>query len=63
MLADRIPVEVNNDVVLRDGEPFTLADTDLIRPVPGLAGGARKVSVQGVTLTTTVAAAPSAPAM
>jgi len=61
MLADRIPVEVNNDVVLRDGEPFTLADTDLIRPVPGLAGGARKVSVQGVTLTTTVGRSPFGP--
>ena len=58
MLAERIPVEVNNDVVLRDGEPFTLADTDLIRPVPGLAGGARKVSVQGVTLTTTIGRSP-----
>ena len=61
MLADRIPVEVNNDVVLRDGEPFTLADTDLIRPVPGLAGGARKVSVQGVTLSTTVGRSPFGP--
>jgi hypothetical protein len=61
MLADRIPIEVNNDVVLRDGEPFTLVDTDLIRPVPGLAGGARKVSVQGVTLTTTVGRSPFGP--
>ena len=61
MLADRIPVEVNNDVVLRDGEPFTLADTDLIRPVPGLAGGARKVSVQGVTLSTTIGRSPFGP--
>ena len=61
MLADRIPVEVNNDVVLRDGEPFTLVDTDLIRPVPGLAGGARKVSVQGVTLSTTVGRSPFGP--
>src|SRR5215207_636446 len=58
MLADRIPVEVRNDVVLRDGDRFALADTDLIRPVPGLAGGARKVSVQGVTLTTTVGRSP-----
>jgi hypothetical protein len=61
MLADRIAVEVNNDVVLRDGEPFTLVDTDLIRPVPGLAGGARKVSVQGVTLSTTVGRSPFGP--
>ena len=42
MLAERIPVEVNNDVVLRDGEPFAMADTDLIQPVPGLAGGTRE---------------------
>ncbi|WP_197518687.1 vWA domain-containing protein [Mycobacterium sp. ACS1612] len=61
MLADRIPVEVTNDVVLRDGQPFALADTDLIRPVPGLAGGARRVSVQGVTLTTTIGRSPFGP--
>ena len=39
MLAERIPVEVNNDVVLRDGEPFAMADTDLIQPVPGPGRG------------------------
>ena len=58
MLAERIPVEVNNDVVLRDGEPFAMVDTDLIQPVPGLAGGTRKLSVQGVTLTTTIGRSP-----
>ena len=58
MLAERIPVEVSNDVVLRDGEPFAMADTDLIQPVPGLAGGTRKLSVQGVTLTTTMGRSP-----
>ncbi|HEX9497875.1 MAG TPA: VWA domain-containing protein, partial [Mycobacterium sp.] len=58
MLAERIPVEVNNDVVLRDGEPFTMADTDLIQPVPGLAGGTRKLTVQGVTLTATMGRSP-----
>jgi hypothetical protein len=58
MLAERIPVEVSNDVVLRDGEPFAMADTDLIRPVPGLAGGARKLTVQGVTLTATMGRSP-----
>jgi hypothetical protein len=58
MLAERIPVEVSNDVVLRDGEPFAMADTDLIRPVPGLAGGARKLTVQGVTLTATTGRSP-----
>jgi len=58
MLAERIPVEVNNDVVLRDGEPFAMADTDLIQPVPGLAGGTRKLTVQGVTLTATMGRSP-----
>ncbi len=58
MLAERVPVEVSNDVVLRDGEPFAIVDTDLIRPVPGLAGGARKVVVQGVTLTATMGRSP-----
>jgi hypothetical protein len=58
MLAERIPVEVSNDVVLRDGEPFAMVDTDLIHPVPGLAGGARKVTVQGVTLTSTIGRGP-----
>ena len=58
MLAERIPVEVNNDVVLRDGEPFAMADTDLIQPVPGMAGGTRKLSVQGVTLTATMGRSP-----
>jgi hypothetical protein len=58
MLAERIPVEVSNDVVLRNGESFAMADTDLIRPVPGLAGGARKVTVQGVTLTATMGRSP-----
>jgi hypothetical protein len=58
MLAQRIPVEVSNDVVLRDGEPFAMADTDLIQPVPGLAGGTRKLTVQGVTLTATMGRSP-----
>jgi hypothetical protein len=58
MLAERIPVEVSNDVVLRDGEPFAMADTDLIQPVPGLAGGARKLPVLGVTLTATMGRSP-----
>jgi hypothetical protein len=58
MLAERIPVEVSNDVVLRDGEPFAMADTDLIQPVPGLAGGTRKLTVQGVTLIATMGRSP-----
>jgi hypothetical protein len=58
MLAERIAVEVSNDVVLRDGQPFAMADTDLIQPVPGLAGGTRKLAVQGVTLTATMGRSP-----
>jgi hypothetical protein len=60
MLAERIPVEVNpdTDAVIRNGSPFEMADTDLLRLVPGLAGGARKLSVLGVTLTTTVGRSP-----
>jgi len=58
MLAERIPVEVSNDVVLRDGEPFAMADTDLIQPVPGLTGGTRRLTVQGVTLTATMGRSP-----
>src|SRR5215207_7520070 len=58
MLAERIPVEVSNDVVLRDGGPFAMADTDLIKPVPGLAGGTRRLTVQGVTLTATMGRSP-----
>jgi len=49
---------VSNDVVLRDGQPFAMADTDLIQPVPGLAGGTRKLAVQGVTLTATMGRSP-----
>jgi hypothetical protein len=58
MLAERIPVEVSNDVVLRNGEPFAMAETDLIQPVPGLAGGTRGLTVQGVTLTVTMGRSP-----
>jgi len=58
MLAERIPVEVSNDVVLRNGEPFAMAETDLIQPVPGLAGGTRRLTVQGVTLTATMGRSP-----
>ncbi|OOK63745.1 hypothetical protein BZL30_9390 [Mycobacterium kansasii] len=63
MLAERIPVEVDpdSDTVVRNGSPFDMADTDLLRLVPGLAGGARKLSVLGVTLSATVGRSPSAP--
>lgn len=52
LLAERIPLEVARDQVLRDGEPFALAATDLVTPVPGMGGaGTRQVTVHGVTLT------------
>lgn len=52
MLAERIPVDVESGQVLRDGRPFEMADTDLVTPVPGLSGGARRLTVQGVQLST-----------
>jgi hypothetical protein len=60
MLAERIPIEVDpdSDAVIRNGCPFAMADTDLLRLVPGLAGGARKLSVLGVTLMATVGRSP-----
>lgn len=58
MLAERIPVEVDADAVLRDGKPFEMAETDLVTPVPGLAGGARTLTVQGVTLSAVTGRSP-----
>ncbi|AHC24151.2 MULTISPECIES: hypothetical protein [Mycobacteriaceae] len=50
LLAERIQVEFDGDTLRRDGRPFAMADTDLVNPVPGLAGGARSLSVLGVNL-------------
>ncbi|MDH6196283.1 Mg-chelatase subunit ChlD [Mycobacterium frederiksbergense] len=58
MLAERIPVEVEGDAVLRDGKPLEMADTDLVTPVPGLAQGARRLTVQGVTLSVSTGRSP-----
>jgi hypothetical protein len=59
MLAERIPVDVNNDIVERDGEPFIMADTDLVNPVPGLAaGGTRRLPVLGVELSVVLGRSP-----
>ncbi|HTM85364.1 MAG TPA: VWA domain-containing protein, partial [Mycobacterium sp.] len=58
MLAERIPVEVDAGVVLRDGQPFAMADTDLVTPVPGLAGGARHLTVRGVDLSVVTGHSP-----
>ncbi len=59
LLAERIPVEVDNDVVLRDGEPFAMADTDLVQPVAGLPpGGTRQLSVREVNLSVVMGRSP-----
>lgn len=59
LLAERIPVEVDADVVLRNGTPFAMADTDLLQLVPGLPGsGARRLTVRGVRLTATTGRSP-----
>lgn len=58
MLAERIGVEVDAGVVLRDGEPFDMAETDLVSPVPGLTGGARHLTVHGVELSTVLGRSP-----
>lgn len=58
LLAERIRVEVNGDVVQRDGAPFAMADTDLVHPVPGLARATRRLTVLGTTLTATIGRSP-----
>ena len=58
LVAERIAVEVDSDRVLRGGQPFGMADRDLVQPVPGLAGGARTLPVLGVTLETKLGASP-----
>ncbi|KZS51733.1 hypothetical protein A4G26_19945 [Mycobacterium kansasii] len=59
LLAERIPVEVEDETVLRDGEPFAIADTDLVQPVPGLPrGGTRHLSVRGVDLSVAMGRSP-----
>jgi hypothetical protein len=59
LLAERIPVEVDHDAVLRDGEPFAMADTDLVQPVPGLPpGGTRHLSVRNVNLSVVMGRSP-----
>jgi hypothetical protein len=50
LLAERIPVEVNGDLVTREHAPFAMADDDLVRPVPGLAKDTRELPVLGVKL-------------
>jgi hypothetical protein len=59
LLAERIPVEVDAEVVVRNGTPFAMADTDLLQMVPGLPpGGARRLTVRGVRLTATTGRSP-----
>lgn len=58
MVAERIPVDVDGGVVLRDGMPFEMADTDLVTPVTGLSRGTRHLTVHGVQLSTTLGRSP-----
>jgi hypothetical protein len=59
LLAERIPVEVEHDAVLRRGEPFAMADTDLVQPVTGLPpGGTRQLAVAGVNLSVVMGRSP-----
>ncbi|WP_231999726.1 VWA domain-containing protein [Mycobacterium sp. 1245852.3] len=59
LLAERIPVAVEHDAVLRGGEPFAMADTDLVQPVTGLPpGGTRQLSVAGVNLSVVLGRSP-----
>jgi hypothetical protein len=59
LLAERIPVGVNNGIVERDGERFALAEQDLVQPVAGMtAGGTRELSVQGVNLSVVLGRSP-----
>jgi hypothetical protein len=58
LLAERIQVSVDGDSVSRGQAAFVMADTDLVRPVPGLAKGARKLPVLGVTLSARIGRSP-----
>ncbi|WP_068246833.1 VWA domain-containing protein, partial [Mycobacterium sp. ACS4331] len=59
LLAERIPIQVRGDEVLRDGEPFAMRDKDLIQPVPGLTGGGvRRLEVLGVVLSAVTGRSP-----
>jgi hypothetical protein len=49
---------VTGDSVLRDGEPFAMAETDLVHPVPGLARPTRRLTVLGTTLTASTGRSP-----
>ncbi|WP_231986594.1 vWA domain-containing protein [Mycobacterium sp. 852002-40037_SCH5390672] len=59
LLAERIPVQVEHDAVLRGGEPFAMADTDLVQPVTGLPpGGTRQLCVAGINLSVVMGRSP-----
>ncbi|GAB19899.1 hypothetical protein GOEFS_096_00760 [Gordonia effusa NBRC 100432] len=45
--SEQIRVQVNGNAVLRDGAPFALRDTDLVRMVPGLDKPARDLDLGG----------------
>lgn len=48
--AQQFQVRVENGVLLRDGVPFTLRETDLVDSVPGLHRSVRKIDLGGVWL-------------
>lgn len=57
--AQAIPVTISGSSVLRDGEPFAFADTDLVRMVPGTAAASRHLDLgDGISLDTRVGRSP-----
>jgi hypothetical protein len=58
LLAQSIPVTVENDQVLRDGARFQLRADDLRELVPVPAGGARSLTIAGTDLAVTLGRSP-----
>ncbi|WP_172664142.1 vWA domain-containing protein [Demequina rhizosphaerae] len=60
LVAARIPVTVSGGAVLRDGRSFALTDRDLRQFVGIRAGGARSLTVEGVSMRVRVSRIPGA---
>lgn len=56
--AEQIPVQVRNGAVLRNNQPFTVADAELVQLVQGLDGPARRLDIGGIELRTKVGLSP-----
>jgi hypothetical protein len=56
--AERIPVTVEGDRVLRDGRRFEFHETDFVGQIPIPSGGARRLDVHGVELRTRIGRSP-----